>query len=264
MSSSVSSRSSPSCPPIRAMLSSTSSRSSWQLSLSRAAPRRPAPRRRRRPRRVRLLACPAVPGAASVIAAGSLLDRALDRRCPRPRRAAGPSRGAAPARARRAGPPDPPISPAIASSPLQAGSRRSAVSSGSRIEAELPAAPSRSISRARNTSAGERLQARRCAALCSSTKRSIRSRASGGTCGDSLAAASAEDEVELAPPRDLDHAREVGLAQLDRRAARAHARRRPRPGGRRAGAARRARPAPPPARRKSRRAGSSPALRRAS
>src|SRR5262245_38664252 len=28
----------------------------------------------------------------------------------------------------------------------------------------------------------------------------------------------ADDEVELAPPRDLDHAREVDLAQLDRRA----------------------------------------------
>ena len=46
----------------------------------------------------------------------------------------------------------------------------------------------------------------------------MRSRASGGICGDSVAATSADDHVELAPPRDLDAAREVDGAQLDRRA----------------------------------------------
>ena len=66
---------------------------------------------------------------------------------------------------------------------------------------------------------------------CSSTKRWMRSRASGGTCGDSVAAARPSDEVELAPPRDLDDARELDLAQLDRRPRRARARRRRRPAG---------------------------------
>ena len=95
----------------------------------------------------------------------------------------------------------------------------------------------------------------------------MRSRASGGICGDSSAAASARDHVELAPARDLRAAGEVDGAQLDRRPRqRAHdgAARRPgrpaaaatragraprragrRPPRRRAGAARRAPPARP-------------------
>ena len=51
----------------------------------------------------------------------------------------------------------------------------------------------------------------------------MRSRASGGSCGDSVAAAQRGDHVELAPARDLHAAREVDRAQADGRAAeRAH------------------------------------------
>ena len=49
-------------------------------------------------------------------------------------------------------------------------------------------------------------------------KRWIRSRASGGTCGDSIAEPQRRDHVELASARDLDDARQIDLAQLDRRA----------------------------------------------
>ena len=45
----------------------------------------------------------------------------------------------------------------------------------------------------------------------------------GGTCGRLDRGGEPRDQVELAPARDLDHAREVDLAQLDRRAGeRAH------------------------------------------
>ena len=51
----------------------------------------------------------------------------------------------------------------------------------------------------------------------------MRSRASGGICGDSSAAPERRDHVELAAAGDLRHAREVDRAQLDRRAGeRAH------------------------------------------
>ena len=86
-------------------------------------------------------------------------------------------------------------------------------------EQRAPAACPAARSARRRTTSGARAcprRRRRCGAARQSA--AIRSRASGGTCGDSLAAVEARDEVELAPARDLDHAREVDLAQLDRRA----------------------------------------------
>ena len=85
-------------------------------------------------------------------------------------------------------------------------------------EQRAPAARRAARSGVRRTRRARRLSSSAAALRCSSTKRWMRSRASGGTCGDSVAAARPSDEVDLAPPaRDLDDARELDLAQLDGR-----------------------------------------------
>jgi len=107
------------------------------------------------------------------------------------------------------------------------GWRRSAASSGA--SSGRPRTPSASRSAARGRRRGERVELRRRRWRGSSTKRLDAFARLGRHCGDSVAARSAADEVEFAvapqgtAPRDLDHARELDLAQLDRRSGeRAH------------------------------------------
>ena len=214
MSRSVSRRSSPRRPPIRATLSSSSSRSSCQRPLRSAVL---ASRSRRCGAPARLLARLRRPPARRPRGGGRARACRAAGRCARSsRRARAGARGSRAARR-----------------PPRARAARARACRAARSGAR-----GRRRARARRSSALDARGAARRSAGC------VRA-PPGGTCGDSVAAASADHEVELAPPRDLDHAREIDLAQLDRRAReRAHDGAR-RPAGRPAGASRRARRAPP-------------------
>ena len=229
MSRSVSRRSSPRRPPIRAMLSRSSSRSICSVSSS--ARRSPSP---------------AGAGAIPSSAASSASSRASSAR------SGSPSPGTPARRASRAGAPSP---------------APSALAPGVRLRGTTPArwqASSREVARGvlrRNSTASARRlrealaplgrvlgRQQRAPRACPGGRSGPSMKTSGSTASSSAAARRCsssealdpfaclrrhlrrlargrqpEHEVELAPPRDLDHPREIDLSQLDRRAGeRAH------------------------------------------